>query len=275
MRKLAGKVAIVTGASLAGSIGHAIASKLAHEGANVVLTDIDGPHDTRTGTVEKAALLSEAVEEIAGMGGHAAAITADITNSSDVKTCVQFAKDQFGGLDILVNNAGSLAGSSAILSAEPIEWEESFRVNLLGSTMLAQAAIKEMRDVGSGSIINIGSTKSFGGEAGFGAYTSMKHGLIGLTKTIAAEHGVDGIRCNAVCPGYINTEMHELANAKVAARLGQSVEEVKKRRYASLALRRAGEPEDVANAVAFLAGPDSAFITGVVLPVSGGAPIGL
>ncbi|CUK18921.1 3-oxoacyl-[acyl-carrier-protein] reductase FabG [Ruegeria denitrificans] len=275
MVTLTGKVAIVTGTSAPGGIGRAIAWRLAQDGAAVVLTDIDEPLETPDGAIGKAELLALAVSELKASGGTAAYFMADVTKKENVQRCIEFAKARFGGVDILVNNAGSLAGSANILDTEPSQWEDSFLVNLLGPTMLSKAAIVEMRKTGSGSIVNIGSTKSLGAEAGFGAYTSMKHGLIGLTKTIAAEYGVDGIRCNAVCPGYINTEMHILANKKIAANLNLSIEEVKERRYANVALRSAGDPEDVANAVAFLAGPESAYITGAVLPVAGGAPIGV
>ena len=141
--------------------------------------------------------------------------------------------------------------------------------------MLCKAFIPLMRKNGGGRIINIGSTGSLGAEAGFGAYTAMKHGLIGMTKTIAAEFGVDGILCNAVCPGYINTDMHTAANKRLANENGEPVERTKSRRYHNVALRRAGEPADVAEAVAYLAGPSGNYVTGIALPVAGGVPFGI
>ena len=141
--------------------------------------------------------------------------------------------------------------------------------------MLAQAVIPEMISGDGGSIINIGSTGSLGAEPGFGAYTAMKHALIGMTKTIAAEFGKDGVRCNAICPGYIMTDMHAAANKRLAQENNISIAEMKAIRYQEVALRSAGEPNDVADAVAYLAGPKSGYITGVALPVAGGVPFGI
>ena len=103
----------------------------------------------------------------------------------------------------------------------------------------------------------------------------MKHGLVGLSKTIAAEFGTDGIRCNLVCPGFIMTDMHAAANERLAAEQGLSLADIKAKRYQTVALRDAGEPSDVAAAVAYLAGPEAAYVTGVALPVAGGVPFGL
>ena len=197
------------------------------------------------------------------------------TDPADVAHCIAETRAAFGRIDILVNNAGSLAGSDNFLSTTPDQWEASFRVNILGPMMLARAAIPEMRKSGGGRIINIGSTGSLGAEPGFGAYTAMKHGLVGLTKTLAAEFGPDGILCNTVCPGYIATDMHTAANDRLAAEHGLSVEEIKAQRYANVALRSAGTPEDVADAVAYLAGPQAAYVTGINLPVTGGVPPGI
>jgi NAD(P)-dependent dehydrogenase (short-subunit alcohol dehydrogenase family) len=199
------------------------------------------------------------------------ATTLDVTDKQAIDRVVS----DIGRIDILVSNAGSLAGADKFLSTTPTQWEQSFRVNLLGPMMLAQAVIPAMRTAGGGRIINIGSTGSLGGEPGFGAYTTMKHGLIGLTKTIAAEFGEDGILCNAVCPGYINTDMHAATNARLAQYNGQSIEDMKQQRYAHVAVRRAGEPEEVAAAVAYLASPAAAYVTGITLPVSGGVPFGI
>ncbi len=141
--------------------------------------------------------------------------------------------------------------------------------------MLSQAAIPHMRSIGGGRIINIGSTGSLGAEPSFGAYTTMKHGLVGLSKTLAAEFGPDGILCNTVCPGYIATDMHTAANVRLANEHGVSVAEMKEKRYANVALRDAGLPKDVANAVAYLAGPQANYVTGINLPVTGGVPFGI
>ncbi len=275
MKPLKGKVAIVTGASAPRGIGRAIALRLAQDGASVVVTDIKGKVDIDGAEQDKTDLLAKTISEIEANGGKAVAMDVDVTREGDIVRCVDKAKELFGRLDILVNNAGSLAGSDNFLETTPEQWEISFQVNLLGPMMFSKAAINEMRTLGGGSIVNIGSTGSLGAEAGFGAYTTMKHGLIGMTKTIAAEFGKYGIRCNAVCPGYIMTDMHAAANQRLAEQNSMSVSEMMDLRYKDVALRRAGEPKDVADAVAYLVGPEGAYVTGIALPVAGGVPFGI
>lgn len=275
MHPLKGKVALVTGASAPHGIGRAIALRLAQDGAAVVVTDIAGNVDIDEKPVQRAELLQRIVSEISGAGGAAFSALLDVTNADDIQTAIGQAIAKFGRLDIAVNNAGSLAGSDSFLSTTPEQWRSSFDVNLLGPMMVSQAVIPQMRKVGGGRIINIGSTASLGAEPGFGAYTTMKHGLVGLTKTLAAEFGPDGILCNTVCPGYIATDMHTAANTRLAAERGISVAQMKSERYANVALRDAGLPEDVANAVAYLAGPQANYVTGINLPVTGGVPFGI
>ncbi len=275
MKPLKGKVAIVTGASAPRGIGRAIALRLAQDGASVAVTDIKGKMCIDGIEYEKSDLLANIVKEIESDGGKALAMDVDVTREEDIIQCINKTKESFERLDILVNNAGSLSGSDYFLETTPEEWELSFRVNLLGPMMFSKAAIVEMQAIGGGSIVNIGSTGSLGAEAGFGAYTSMKHGLIGMTKTIAAEFGEFGIRCNAVCPGFIMTDMHAAANQRLAEQNNMSVGEVMKSRYESVALGRSGEPKDVADAVAYLVGPQGSYVTGIALPVAGGVAFGI
>lgn len=275
MKSLSGKVAIVTGASAPRGIGRATALRLAQDGASVVITDIQGQTNFNGVDQDKTSLLASTVSEIESDGGNAVAIDVDVTQEDDIVRCVDMAIELYGRLDILVNNAGSLSGSDYFLETTPEQWELSFQVNLLGPMMFSKAAITEMRTVGGGSIVNIGSTGSLGAEAGFGAYTAMKHGLIGMTKTIAAEFGEYDIRCNAVCPGFIMTDMHAAANQRLADMNNISVCEMMELRYENVALRRAGEPKDVADAVAYLVGPQGAYVTGIALPVAGGVPFGI
>jgi NAD(P)-dependent dehydrogenase (short-subunit alcohol dehydrogenase family) len=272
---LSGKVALVTGASAPNGIGRAIALKLAGNGAHVVVTDIDGMIPVMGGTRATLDLLDELVAEIEIHGAQAIAMKLDVTRSADIETAVAQAIEAFGQLDILVNNAGSLVGADNFLSTTPEQWETSFRVNVLGPMMLAQAVIPQMKRIGGGRIINIGSTGSLGAEPGFGAYTAMKHALVGLSKTIAVEFGPDGILCNTVCPGFIATDMHQSANERLAAENGLALGDMKARRYANVALREAGLPSDVADAVAYLAGPEARYVTGINLPVAGGVPTGI
>ncbi|MGR3758585.1 SDR family NAD(P)-dependent oxidoreductase [Roseobacteraceae bacterium NS-SX3] len=275
MGVLSGKTAIVTGASAPQGIGRAIALRLAMDGADIVVADVDGTVEVRGEPRSRANLLDDLVAEISQGQSRAIAVRLDVTRHEDVKACITQTNSAFARIDILVNNAGSLAGSDNFLSTTPDQWETSFRVNMLGPMMMAQAVIPEMRKIGGGRIINIGSTGSLGAEPGFGAYTAMKHGLVGFTKTLAAEFGVDGILCNTVCPGYIATDMHTAANFRLAAERGISLDEIKARRYANVALRDAGLPNDVANAVAYLAGPQANYVTGINLPVTGGVPVGI
>ena len=275
MHPLEGKVALVTGASAPNGIGRAIALRLAQDGAAVVVTDINGQMNVGGKTVSRSELLQNTVAEIISSEGMANSLILDVTDAESIEAGIKKSLTQFGRLDILVNNAGSLAGSNSFLSTTPEQWSASFCVNLLGPMMLSQAVIPHMRQIGGGRIINIGSTGSLGAEPGFGAYTTMKHGLVGFSKTLAAEFGPDGILCNTVCPGYIATDMHTAANNRLAKERDISVSEIKKERYANVALRDAGLPVDVANAVAYLAGPQANYVTGMNLPVTGGVPFGI
>lgn len=275
MTTLSGKVALVTGASAPSGIGRAIAHRLADVGASVIVTDIAGEFQIGDDVYDRSSLLESLATDLKLKGCSAIWLNLDVTNATDIDHCVETALTEYGRIDILINNAGSLAGSDNFLSTTPAQWETSFQVNILGPMMLSKALIPQMRENGGGRIINIGSTGSLGAEPGFGAYTAMKHGLVGMTKTLAAEFGVDGILCNTVCPGYISTDMHNAANARLAAENNLSVDEIKERRYAKVAVRNAGTPEDVADAVVYLAGPNSAYVTGINLPVSGGVPFGI
>ena len=275
MKPLTGKVAIITGASAPRGIGRAVSLRLAEQGAIVVVTDLKGAFKSGGLQTGRMDLLQSLVLDINQSGGKAMALDLDVTSQPDISRSIADTLKAFGRIDILVNNAGSLAGSDNFLSTTAEQWELSFKVNILGPMMLSQAVIPEMQKSGGGRIINIGSTGSLGAEAGFGAYTAMKHGLVGMTKTLAAEYGVDNILCNTVCPGYIDTDMHAMANQRLSAEQGVTLEAVKKQRYANVAVRKAGFPVDVANAVAYLAGPDSAYVTGINLPVSGGVPFGI
>lgn len=275
MQALQGKTAIVTGASAPNGIGRATSLQLAKEGARVVVTDMDGALDSKGDRLNKLDLLQGLVGEITNAGGEAIAVELDVTSKSDIDQCVLKAEQSFQSVDILVNNAGSLAGTGDFLNTTAEEWVTSFNVNLLGVMMLCQAAIPHMRLAGGGSIVNVGSTGSLGAEPGFGAYTTMKHGLIGLTKLIAAEFGPDNIRCNAVCPGYTETDMHMAVNERLAAEQNVSLEAIKQKRYETVAMRRAGKPAEVAKAISYLVSDSAEYVTGVALPVSGGVPYGI
>ncbi len=275
MLDLSGKTALITGAAAPRGIGRATADCLARAGCAVVLTDMSGPLDLEEGKRERADLLAEAVAALRSEGAQARALELDVTNPAQIAAALDESEAAFSGLDVLVNNAGTTIGTGPFLASTSDEWEISFQVNLLGVMRLCQAAIPRMQARGGGSIVNVGSTGSLGAEAGFGAYTAMKHGLIGLTKTLAAEFGKDGIRCNAVCPGYVATDMHEGVNARLAAARGIDLAAIREERYAAVALGRAATPLEVGQAILYLASPASAYTTGVALPVAGGIPFGI
>ena len=264
MGSLEGRIAIVTGA--AGGIGTAIALALAEEGARIAACDLASRHD------DGLAPLANAVSD---RGGEATVMAVDVSRKADVETAVAATHEAWGGIDILVNNAGTTAGAGPFLDITDADWQSSFAVNLKGPADFAQAVIPEMRRRGGGAILNIASTAGLGASASFGAYTATKHGLVGLSKTIAAEFGCDGIRCNAICPGFVRTEMHLDATRRLAAQEGIGEVEMAARRYAGVPLGRAGEPDEIARLAVFLAGPGGAYITGAAIPVAGGHPVGL
>ncbi len=271
---LANKVAIVTGTSSPTGIGRATALELARHGASLIITDlaVEGA-DGSVGT--NAAPMRELASEIRALGGTCAVFDVDVTDRLAINRCVEQVVNEHGGVDILVNNAGSTVGALPFLDIESTHWDLSFRINLKGTAEFCQAVIPSMLSRGGGSIINNASTAGLGAEAGFGAYNATKHAVVGLTKTIAAEFGPNGITCNAVCPGYIATDMHTEATKRLATEAGVSVEEMARRRYEGVAARRAGTPAEVAALIAFLAGPGARYINGSAIPISGGTPVGL
>lgn len=274
-KSLEGKIAIVTGASAACGIGRAASVKLAELGATVVVTDVETTVPHGDGSVSTLALIEATVADIKAFGGQAICEALDVASQSSVDHGIQHVLENLGSVDILVNNAGTTVGSGPFLSTTMEQWQESVNVNLLGPVRLSQAVIPHMIRAGGGSIVNVGSLASIGAEAGFGVYSATKHALVGLTKTVAAEFGHVGIRCNVVCPGYVRTDMHLAVNARIAAETGKPIEDVQRDRYNGVAMERAGEPEEVADLIAFLASPSSSYVTGVSVPISGGTPAGL
>ena len=260
MPPLTQKTALITGAAAPRGIGRAIALKLASLGADVVVTDVAGSLDLDGVAHDRLALIDALASDLRAMGTRALAMPLDVTDPAAVQSGVARTLSDFGRLDILVNNAGSLAGSEAFLSTTPDQWDASFRVNLLGPMMMSQAAIPVMQAQGGGRIIMIGSTGSLGAEAGFGAYTAMKHGLVGLAKTLAAEFGKDGIRCNTVSPGHILTEA---SKASVSPEMSDVI-------ISNNLIPRAGRGEDLAQAVLYLVSDESSFVTGQLVSIDGG-----
>lgn len=256
---LTGKVALVTGCGSSEGIGAASAACLARDGATVVLTDRSESDVTATA---------------AGIAGDVHARALDITDRSAVDRAVADVLSDHGRLDVLVNNAGTSAGAKPFMEITAEDWATAFAVNVKGTADCCQAALPALCETG-GIIVNMSSMVGIGAQRAFGAYTSTKHALIGMTKTIAAEFGPQGVRAVAICPGFIATEFHENVNRRMAEEEGKTLEEIHAQRYETVALRRAGTPMEVGELVAFVAGPGGAYITGVALPVTGGVQMGL
>jgi 3-oxoacyl-[acyl-carrier protein] reductase len=265
---LSGRVALVTGGSR--GLGRADALTLARAGADVVIADIQiesdpGQDAARYGPLAQAArsqglVYSEATaREITGLGRRAAAIKCDVTDRSEVAATVERVVGDFGSIDILVNNAGTLDHLGQLPDQAPELWDRDLRVNLTGAFNCAQAAWPHMRERGWGRIVNMASVAGTLGGFGQASYAATKAGLLGLTRTLALEGARHGITCNAIVPGIIGTEAFDFGDPQMNERMIRRT-----------AMRRAGEPQDVANAIAFLCSDLASYITGVGLNVSGG-----
>jgi len=244
-----GKVALITGA--ASGIGRATAQAFARAGAAVVLADTNA----QAGEPLAAAIRNE--------GGSARFVAADVSKPAEVELLVAEAVSIYGRLDVAFNNAG-IEGTQAPTAELPLEaWNRVIAVNLTGVFCCMQQEIKQMLKQGGGAIVNNASILGTVAFAGAAAYTSAKHGLLGLTRTAALEYANAGIRINAVCPGFIETPMLERANLLSDPALRQQIE-------ALHPVGRLGRAEEVASAVLFLSSPEASFITGHPLLVDGG-----
>jgi len=265
---LSGKVALVTGGSR--GLGRADALTLARAGADVVIADIQVESDSgaeaeRYGPMAQAAraqglVYSEATaREIGALGRRSRAIRCDVTDRNEVEETVRRVVDDFGSVDILVNNAGTLDHLAQLPDQVHELWERDLGVNLTGSFNCAQAVWPHMKERGWGRIVNMSSVAGTLGGFGQASYSATKAGLLGLTRTLALEGARHGITCNAIVPGIIGTEAFRFGNPEMNERMVRRT-----------AMRRTGEPQDVANAVAFLCSDLAGYITGVGLNVSGG-----
>jgi 3-oxoacyl-[acyl-carrier protein] reductase len=267
---LAGRVALVTGGSR--GLGRADALTLARAGADVAIADILVESDTsaaeRYGLLAQAAVAQgmvhaeETVEEIRGFGRRALAVRCDVTDRDEVAAAVARTVDELGAVDILVNNAGTLDHVGQFPDQRLDLWERDLRVNLTGAFNCAQAVWPHMRERGWGRIVNMASVAGTLGGFGQASYSTTKSGILGLTRTLAMEGGRHGITCNAIVPGIIGTEAFHMANAAMNERIANRT-----------VFKRPGEPQDIANAIAFLCSDLAAYITGVELNVSGGVEL--
>ena len=250
---LQGKVAIVTGAAHPRGIGRAIADAFQREGATVIITDLAGV---------------EGLDEVGGMA-------CDVTDTVQVGAAIKRVIAEHMRLDVVVNNAGVGIGSADFLELTERDWELSLNVNVRGVANVCQAAIPHMQQRG-GSIINVASLAGVGAMPSIPAcYTASKFATVGLTKQIAAQFAKDQIRCNALCPGSVVTQMHANVLATLAEEHGISLEEAQAMENSAIPLGRSAQPREVADAAVYLASDLSAYVTGTTMPVAGGMSPGL
>ena len=247
--KLENKVAVVTGAG--SGIGKAIAALYAREGARVVVSDINS---------DEAA---EVVEEITFAGGTAISVLADITREEEVQNLIDTAVHKFGTLDILVNNAGIMDNFVPAGAVTDELWDKVFQINVTGAMRTIRKVLPIFTEKGSGVIVNIASAGGLLGSRAGAAYTASKHAVVGLTKNVGFQYAQSGIRCNAIAPGSVNTNIgntiftpHSFGMERAMAGMNLSP--------------RTGEPDEIAKVALFLASDDSSFVNGTVITADAG-----
>ncbi len=246
--RLAGKTALVTGGG--GAIGGAIARHFAREGAAVTVADLDAAAAERT------------LADIAGAGGRAAACPLDVADPAQCERAVEYARERFGGPNVLVNVAAGPSPSAKVADTQIDDWMREIAVNLTGYFLMCKFALPAMKEAGGGSIINIASQLGHIGVPGRAAYCSSKGGILQLTRVVAVDHAADGIRCNSISPGAIDTprSLWRYKDADEARR-------VRGRYY----LRGStGTVDEVALGAVYLASDESSFTTGSDLLIDGG-----
>jgi 3-oxoacyl-[acyl-carrier protein] reductase len=278
MKPLAGKVAVVTGAGRPHGIGRSTALRLAEHGAQVVVTDLCRKYEGDLafyGVGDDWNQLQETVREIEARGVRGLAYQVDVTRRDEIAACIADVVASLGGIDILFNNAGTAVGVGPFLAMTQQQWELSLSVNVSGMFHCCQLVLPRMIERGGGVIVNNASTAGLGAGESMCGYHASKFAVVGFTKAIAAEFGQCGIRCNAICPGYVDTDLGEMEHEFVALTEGITADQARQRATRQIALRRTCSPDEVADVVAYLCGPGAGYITGVALPIAGGMSVGL
>ena len=243
------KVALVTGGSR--GIGRAICLRLAEEGARVAIADILEDEARKT------------AGDILATGGQAQVVKTDVTQLDQVRACVRQVTDTWGAIDVLVNNAG-WDKIEPFLQSEPETWDKVIAINLRGPINFCHTVAAQMAERGQGKIISISSDAGRVGSTGEAVYSACKAGIIGFSKTLARELARSQVNVNVVCPGPTDTALLQQVSA------GEKGAKIINAMTRAVPFRRLGQPEEIANAVAFFASPDADFVTGQVLSVSGG-----
>ena len=273
MYNLGGKVAIITGSGRRKGLGEAMARRLAAEGCAVVIHDIGrtkGEIAPEHG-VGQAAEMEAIAKELTDGGAKAATFQGDMLQEKDVENMVAFAVEKFGRLDFLVNNAGIGYLFGPLIEMTQDHWDAVLGVNLRGCFFGIKHAAKQMIKQGDGgSIVNIASQAAKGGSARTAAYTSSKHGLVGLTRVAATELAPHQIRVNALCPNHVTTGLGAWQNDYMSKSRGLTMDEYLDDRRSKIPLGRLGYVEDTAKACAFLCSDQASYITGEAMNVSGG-----
>lgn len=250
---LKGKTAIITGGGT--GIGAATAKRFVAEGAKVCIVG------------RRENVLEKIVQSLPQ--GAAVICPGDVSESGDIDRIIETTLNFGQTIDVLINNAG-IGTEGSITSANPDEWRKTFEVNLIGPFMLMRAAIPHMRKNGGGSIVNISSLASMRAIPQLSAYCASKAGLNMLTQQAAIDFGEDKIRCNAICPGFVYSEMTERRFGQIAKEIGTNLNTLMNNVFKEIPSRHPAHPEKIAGICAFLAGDDASYITGTVIPVDGG-----
>lgn len=274
MKRLEGKTAVITGSGRRGGLGEAIAKRLAEDGANIVISDIGQSRDAATGkdhigTTDEMESIAVEMREV---GVEASTCVCDVRSLEEVRKLAAHARDTHGSLDIWINNAGIGYIMKPLLDVTEDDWRAVIDVNLSGAFFGVKSAAEIMVEQGKGGrIINVASQAAKSGFPHAQAYTSSKHGLVGLVRSAATELGTHNITVNNVCPNHVTTALGAWQNEYFAEVTGaDSVEDYLNAMAARIPMGRPGLPEDTANAVAFLCSDEAKYITAESMNVSGG-----